>query len=978
MKPIRLTMSAFGSYAGVTEIDFARQTHGLFLICGDTGSGKTTIFDAITYALFDATSGGGRNGGMMRSQYAKTDTQTYVEFEFSYADQIYRIRRNPEYKITKQLKNGKIKEQKVPARVELLLPDGMVYPEKKSATDAKIVEIVGLTLEQFTQIVMIAQGEFMRLLDTKSDQRKEIFSKLFQTGKYWRLQEDLRERSGQMDDALSENARATEQERSRLEIPDTLREEFDPKAQDIRLEELVERLSGMEQEAQERLSENRRQLDKWNAQLKQVERENQLFASLENAKKEQDRLREEAPEEERRRQTIAAAQTAQTVAAKETVRGDVAKKRAQAKRNIEEQENWLAENNIKCQEMETLTEESKAQVEENVSAMQREAQKIEDSLPSYTILADATRQEKEAKSQLTALETEFYCGLYRRAEELLASMDEMNRLKKQTADARMRWDVAAAKAKEAGTDYDRMYDCYLAEQAGILAKRLKEEEPCPVCGSLHHPKPAELSAEAVDEKQLGQAKEQRAKAEEEREKAGKLFEQRREQYLVCERKTEQMQQSLLSEAAETKQSLFSEAAGIKQATREELTGMMEQYKEFRNSSGSAVATREQVMQCRQRVTEAERERARIAEGLVYATEEDAKARIEEIEKEKNRCRKELETMQQKLASLKEELHTRQGLLEGERGKEAELAVEYETAETAFWDSIRENGFADEEAYRSAFLPEGKCRELTEESERYRGRCQKNEGELIAFTKALAGKEPVDTAEIREKIETLTQENEKLTKEHLALHVAHETDASVLQNCKHYIEERQKLLERDAVIKSLYRTANGRLSGSAKIDFETYVQRQYFKEMIYEANKRLLTMSGHQYILKLKETASSGRKSNEGLDLSVYSLVTDSERDIRTLSGGESFLAALAMALGMSDVAIRKAGAVHLDMMFIDEGFGSLDEQARRQAIAVLQNLAGKERLVGIISHVTELKEQIENRLVVTRDDAGSKAVWEEM
>lgn len=209
-------------------------------------------------------------------------------------------------------------------------------------------------------------------------------------------------------------------------------------------------------------------------------------------------------------------------------------------------------------------------------------------------------------------------------------------------------------------------------------------------------------------------------------------------------------------------------------------------------------------------------------------------------------------------------------------------------------------------------------------------------------------------------------------------MAHETDASVLQNCKHYIEERQKLLEKDAVIKSLYRTANGRLSGSAKIDFETYVQRQYFKEMIYEANKRLLTMSGHQYILKLKETASSGRKSNEGLDLSVYSLVTDSERDIRTLSGGESFLAALAMALGMSDVAIRKAGAVHLDMMFIDEGFGSLDEQARRQAIAVLQNLAGKERLVGIISHVTELKEQIENRLVVTRDDAGSRAVWEEM
>lgn len=282
--------------------------------------------------------------------------------------------------------------------------------------------------------------------------------------------------------------------------------------------------------------------------------------------------------------------------------------------------------------METLTEERKAQVEESVSAMQREAQKIEDSLPSYIMLANAARQEEEAKSQLAVLEAGFYCGLYRRAEELLASMDEMERLKKQTKDARMRWDMAAAKAKEAGVDYDRMYDCYLAEQAGILAQRLKEEEPCPVCGSLHHPRPAELSAEAVDEKQLGQAKEQRAKAEEAREKAGKLFEQKREQYLACERKTEQMQQSLLSEAAETMQSLFSEAAGIKQTTREELTGMMEQYKEFRNSGGNTEISREQIMQCRQSVTEAGRERARIAEGLVYATEEDAKARIEEIEK----------------------------------------------------------------------------------------------------------------------------------------------------------------------------------------------------------------------------------------------------------------------------------------------------------------------------------------------------------
>ena len=189
-----------------------------------------------------------------------------------------------------------------------------------------------------------------------------------------------------------------------------------------------------------------------------------------------------------------------------------------------------------------------------------------------------------------------------------------------------------------------------------------------------------------------------------------------------------------------------------------------------------------------------------------------------------------------------------------------------------------------------------------------------------------------------------------------------------------MESGARLVEEDMVVKSLYRTAGGKLSGSAKIDFETYIQRQYFKQIIHEANKRLLTMSGQQFMLKLKETSSTGRKSNEGLDLSVYSLVTDSERDIKTLSGGESFLAALAMALGLSDIATRKAGAVHLDMMFIDEGFGSLDEQSRKQAIEVLDELAGGDRLVGIISHVNELKDKIDKQIVVKKEKTGGSGI----
>ena len=286
------------------------------------------------------------------------------------------------------------------------------------------------------------------------------------------------------------------------------------------------------------------------------------------------------------------------------------------------------------------------------------------------------------------------------------------------------------------------------------------------------------------------------------------------------------------------------------------------------------------------------------------------------------------------------------------------------------------GFETEEAYRTALLPEQEKRRLAAETQEYLEQCKENEGQKAALYKAVDGREETDVTELGARIAAADAARRETERERGVMGNAYLTDADVLRRSGRYLAEREKLEAEDQVIKSLFYTADGRLKGSAKIDFETYIQRQYFKEIIHEANRRLLTMSGGQFILKLKEAGQTGRRSNEGLDLSVYSLVTNSERDVKTLSGGESFLAALAMALGLSDIAIRRAGAVHLDMMFIDEGFGSLDVQARAQAITVLNELSGGERLVGIISHVTELKEQIDHRLLVTRTERGSHAVWE--
>ena len=247
---------------------------------------------------------------------------------------------------------------------------------------------------------------------------------------------------------------------------------------------------------------------------------------------------------------------------------------------------------------------------------------------------------------------------------------------------------------------------------------------------------------------------------------------------------------------------------------------------------------------------------------------------------------------------------------------------------------------------------------------------------MTWEKALKGKEKQDTIELKMRLKDVTVKVKQLERRKLQLHAAYQTNRAVLENSRNYQETGARLAEEDQVVKSLYRTASGRLSGSAKIDFETYIQRQYFKQIIHEANKRLLTMSGQQFMLKLKEESDVGKRSNEGLDLSVYSLVTDSERDVKTLSGGESFMAALSMALGLSDIVGKNAGGIQMDILFIDEGFGSLDADSRNQAIEVLQQLTGGKRMVGIISHVTELKEQIDHKLVVTRSDKGSKVSWE--
>lgn len=930
MKPLKLTMSAFGSYAGKNVIDFTGQQQGIFLITGDTGAGKTTIFDAITYALYNQTSGGERNGNMMRSQYAQPETETYVELEFLYRGQTYRVRRNPDYKITKTLKNGKIREQKVPHSVELTLPDGTVFPEKKNATDAKIIEILGLTADQFSQIVMIAQGDFLKLLYTKSDERKMIFSKLFRTDIYWKIQENLRRKSMEMDERIQENDRAFEQEKSRI-IPL-------PESEELPLDELVERLRERLKDALKEQNLRRANVEELNKKITKYEEINKLFRSLEKIRQTGKELEARQAESKERRQQIENARKADKVLVAEQQNLRQQQEVEQSAQAIAKMTETLANDQEMFESLKTQLQESEAKQKREAADIQKKMLALEQSFPSYEALQNARSEEQQAKKVWEDLGKTSEESFHKKEAGIAALKEQQKQQEQVVEQTKKNWEQTSLGASESAKHYEHMYEAFLKEQAGILAENLSAGCPCPVCGSTVHPDPAKLSDHAVTELEVEQAKKTRAAAEEKRDLAYAAFE------------AEKTEKQKLAQAVEKEEADFVLAQTIAKQQRKEA---------------------EQNYVSLQKIAE------QIREKLVYPSFAEAKKQYAAMQKALAAAEQEIERKRQKVSELAEAMNTLKGqkLAEEENQKTAKKLVA--KTEKEYAKLLEKSGFVSEETYHLAILPERSRSKLEREEKEYESQCLRQQSEQKLLEKQVSGKTYTDTTELNEQLKAEKQALKEAEKTYMELHTAYENDRSVLQNCAVYLEKGKKLESEDQVIKSLSKTANGRLSGSAKIDFETYIQRQYFKQIIHEANKRLLTMSNHQFILKLKEEANTGRKTNEGLDLSVYSLVTDSERDVKTLSGGESFLAALAMALGLSDIVERSAGAIHPDMMFIDEGFGSLDAQSRQQAIEVLGELAGDSRMVGIISHVTELKEQIDRKLVVSRTDKGSRAVWTE-
>ncbi|MBR5867952.1 MAG: SMC family ATPase [Clostridia bacterium] len=917
MRPIRLVMSAFGPYAGTIELNMEELgTRGLYLITGDTGAGKTTIFDAITFALYGETSGGVRESGMLRSLYADPATPTQVELEFEYGGKRYSVRRNPDYKRPRLRGEGTTKEG---AKAELKLPDGTVVTQLKEVNKT-LEEIIGLDKDQFSRIAMIAQGDFLKLLLANTEERKKILQKIFHTEPYQRLQDHLREESLGLKNEYTGLTESIKQYVGGLLCPDG--SEFaeklaDAKAGRLSTEDVIALVEAMNTADLSKEAE----LGAQNAELSVLEEQaTRDLAIAENAKRARKLYREAQEEWNAHQDTLR--QLREQQAAEE----EKAPLREELTRKISAQEAELAGyaelegEKARVRSTTAQLESVKTETEEKQTKQNTLRQNLETAQKEWDEIGDAAAK----KAQLEAIARQMVA----RGEELAALEDhfaEKERLEVLLSRAQKAYRLASEEAGEKQKQFEALQRAYLDGQAGILAETLQDGEPCPVCGAVHHPKPAEKSPEAPSKETLEQARAAAREAEE-------VMAQRS---LMAGKIHGSLETRLdaLQKAAET---LFPqvEADGWKTALAESLRAL-------------------------------EREREENKTALLKMVQEEKRKR--QLETAIPRLRDELDRLTQLLTDL---AARRAGL-------ESEAKAHGERVETLA-KSLRYPGEAEAKGAIAAMKRQAagldaalqNAREALVNGEK---RAAELSATMESCKKQLEGAPDTDPDEKRREKEKIVALRKELLNREKAVHSRISSNGMALDHIRDRAAEILLVEKRWTWMKALSDTANGSITGKQKVMLETYIQMTYFDRVLARANTRLMVMSGGQYELKRREEEDN-KRSQSGLELDVVDHYNGSHRSVKTLSGGESFKASLCLALGLADEIQSAAGGIQLDTMFVDEGFGSLDEESLRQAMRALSDLAEGNRLVGVISHVAELKERIDKKILITKEKSAGSTV----
>jgi exonuclease SbcC len=1064
MRPVKLTMQAFGSYGKKTVIDFRRINQNFFLIAGDTGAGKTTIFDALVFALYgEASSNANRKDGTeLQSHYVEENVEPFVELTFTEGSgeeqREYTVRRVPRHFRPRKRGTGSKEES---GRVSLLMPDGSEYPARE--TDRKLKEMVGLTKEQFMQVAMIAQGEFMELLRARSDDKKEIFRKLFHTEIYEQIVTELGRRRREKLQEIGQIRTVCQNETAHVFIPpedagaESLKElsgkiisserlsVTDTENLLAELESLCGRMAEEEKEA-EKISElaSREHLEKRDAftagleLLKRFQEREQAEAELaECAKREADMIR--LAELSRRIEEAWEVSTAYLRYA------DAGKSVSDTKKHLKDQEEAVPELEKTCREAEkqkgnaeagfNQENEAWAKISERVKNARKLFAKIrqaeQESAGAEEALRRVQREEADAVKALQEQEREKKkreeeAGLLKpipvrlerwkvrieKAGEIGADMDDVRLLQKEAEDqkqaaeaARRAYAEASIDYREKRAEYEEKRQAFLNVQAGFIAReQLRPGMPCPVCGSLDHPHPCvlkeehrELSRESLEA--LSRETEERRKKQDAAAEAAQAARIRQE---TTEKNFSSQAEKLKIRLKDCFPEIFPvQGEEELSQTEKRIRSLTEELREEGKQLEAAEKRRKRLEELQE---EADREQKQISEKA-----EQAKAAVSAAETVLAASRASLDNLRASRDYDTEEAAEREQGEAGKRKEQAERALQAaraasQAAEAAHTSAIaligryrkelpklEEERQKREEEYQAAMVrisfSEPEWKTLTEEYSRadaagFRKQAEdwkqkKTAAESVrnAAVQATAGKSRPEPdarkaeADAAEKRAAGARERLELVRNGL------QVNRQVLQRLQETMESRRKTAEEYSRLENLYGRLGGNVTG-ARMDIETFVQRRYLERILRAANRRFGEMSAGQFELRMSDLESAGKGRNRGLDLMVYSHVTGKEREVRTLSGGESFMAALSLALGLADQIQAGASSVHPDILFIDEGFGSLDEHSRDKAVRVLRNMAGESRLVGIISHVEELKQEMEDQLVVWKDENGSHVKWE--
>ena len=873
MRPLRLEISAFGPYAGTEILDFSDLgASRLFLICGPTGAGKSTILDAMCFALYGKTSGGARQAKTLRSGYAAADVLTRVVFDFAIGEKRYRAERVPEQMRKSKRGDGEV-FQKTEAALYELLETGAPKLMVSKNTETAATELLGVGLDQFRQIILIPQGDFRKLLLSESKERQEIMQQLFHTHRY-----------GALVEVLGRRARALETEFKEIDTKIKAKLELCGAADEEALLKVREETAGAQGEAAKTFAAAE-------AEQARVRKEYDAAKFLFDAYGRLAAAEEAAGKLEASRETMAREEA-------ELAKITAAARMKDAAENLDEI----------LRRGKRRAEEQKA-VEARISSLSAQKNKAEETAAKLT--AEAPKYKEKEEMRVRLLQMKEPAAKWHEAEADAAKKEK----EKAAAEAKVKTAEAKAldaekAAKEAKTSAERLELLFLQGQAAYLAKDLKDGDPCPVCGSLSHPTPAH-SEDVIPEKSEVEAEKQKAaKIEKTAEAARKEAEAARQVYAAAAR-----------ESAAAAAALSALAAQVPEAYRD----------------GKVL----------------ERQIALLGKEIA-AYEAQCKAATEtlqRIEKEWALAQKDEKTAEEDVKRLREE---------------------YKEGKEKLDDRAQDEGFRNTEEFRAYFL------HISEENDRrrninaYHAAVLTEKNKIEAETKIIDGREKPDMAAF----EALRQHADRAMNEAAKQKAEIETRLTLLTKTSQEVASLRKAQKKNEgafkLAGALYEAYSGKRSG---VNLERFVLGALLDDVTRAANERLRVMSGGRYDLHRQIGRDDGRKTS-GLDIEVFDSYTGLSRPANTLSGGETFLASLSLALGLADIVQEYAGGIHLDAMFIDEGFGSLDSESLDLALKTLMSLEHADRLVGIISHVEELEERIGAKLRVEKTDSGSHVKFE--